>query len=475
MFGLLCLSLCWTASKAGYMEDNFPASVIEDGTLTTLQLLAKYKYPGEEHTVTTEDKYLLHVHRIPRPGAKPVLLVHGLQDASSTWIMMGPHSGLGYFLYDNGYDVWMANVRGNRYSRGHLKLNANTDKSYWSFSWHEIGFYDLPATIDAILAKTGYSKLSYIGHSQGTTSFFVMASTRPEYNDKVHVMQALAPVAFMTHVKAPLISVARSSMNILGDNFEVLPHSSLPTTQCMSSAIHLQTCFYYIWLILGKNPGELNRTMTPVLMGQLPAGANSKQVRHYLQLQPTTRFGQYDYGTDNQRIYGRATPPDYPLERITAPVGLYYAQNDYLSAVEDVQRLAKRLPNVVVNHLYANKKFNHVYMVWGISSRRLAQPKFLEVMRLWEAGGPQNGTATTTEIMPTTTEDTEVTEEEDIPTEPTEMEQPTTEQSEMEQPSTDHSDMEQTEQASTEKSDAEQPEMEKSETEQPDIEENYAK
>ncbi|KAH8271822.1 hypothetical protein KR044_007045, partial [Drosophila immigrans] len=357
------------------------------------QLLAKYKYPGEDHTVTTEDKYLLHIHRIARPGAKPVLLVHGLEDSSSTWIFMGPHSGLGYFLYDAGYDVWMGNVRGNRYSRGHAKLNPNTDKSYWSFSWHEIGFYDLPAMIDAVLAKTGFSKLSYIGHSQGTTSFFVMASTRPEYNAKVHVMQALAPVAFMSHVKAPLLSVAQSSLNIVGDNLELLPHTNMFSTQCLLSALRLQTCLHYVFLVLGKNPAELNRTMIPVILGQLPAGANSKQVRHYLQLRDSPRFGQYDYGNDNQRIYGRATPPDYPLERITAPVGLYYAQNDYLTSVVDVQRLAKRLPNVVVNHLYANKKFNHVDMIWGISSRRLAQPQFLEVMRLWEAGGPPNGTA----------------------------------------------------------------------------------
>ncbi|KAH8376737.1 hypothetical protein KR093_001124, partial [Drosophila rubida] len=358
------------------------------------QLLAKYKYPAEEHTVTTEDKYVLHMQRIARPGAKPVLLMHGLEDSSSTWIMMGPSSGLGYFLYDAGYDVWMGNARGNRYSRGHLKLNPNTDRSYWSFSWHEIGYYDLPAMIDYVLKKTNHSKLSYYGHSQGTTSFFVLASSRPEYNAKVHVMQALAPVSYMTHVKAPLMSLARTSLNIVGDNFELLPHTQLFKEQCLSSAVRLQTCMHYVWMITGKNTAELNRTMIPVMMGHVPAGANSKQVRHYMQLRESTRFGQYDYGSEtNQRVYGRSTPPDYALERITAPVGLYYGQNDYLTAVEDVQRLAKRLPNVVMNHLYPNKKCNHVDMVWGINSRRLAQPQMLEVMRLWEAGGPQNATA----------------------------------------------------------------------------------
>lgn len=54
--------------------------------------------------------------------------------------------------------------------------------------------------IDYILAKTGEKKLFYIGHSQGTTSFFVMGSTRPEYNDKIRLMVALAPVAYMKNI-----------------------------------------------------------------------------------------------------------------------------------------------------------------------------------------------------------------------------------------------------------------------------------
>ncbi|XP_044249511.1 lipase 1 [Drosophila takahashii] len=371
---------------AGYAEDNFPASVIEDAQLNTIQLLEKYKHPAETHQVTTEDKYVLTLHRIPRPGAKPVLLVHGLEDTSSTWIVMGPHSGLGYFLYANGYDVWMGNVRGNRYSKGHLKLNPNTDRAYWSFSWHEIGMYDLPAMIDGVLDKTGYQKLSYFGHSQGTTSFFVMASSRPQYNSKIHVMSALAPVAFMKHMKAPLLGMARMGINMFGENFELFPHSSLYLNQCVSSAALLKTCMRFYWQIVGKNREEQNMTMFPVVMGHIPGGCNVKQPLHYIQLQNSDRFCQYDYDLkENQRLYGRPTPPDYHLERITAPVALYYGSNDYLSAVEDVQRLAKSLPNVVENHLY--RKWNHMDMIWAISGRRSIQPRILQVMQYWESGG----------------------------------------------------------------------------------------
>ncbi|XP_017098869.2 lipase 1 [Drosophila bipectinata] len=373
----------------GYAEDNYPASVLEDAHLTTLQLLTKYKYPGESHQVTTEDKYVLTLHRIPRPGAKPVLLIHGLEDTSSTWISMGPHSGLAYYLYENGYDVWMGNARGNRYSRGHVKLNPNTDRAFWSFSWHEIGMYDLPAMIDGILEKTGYQKLSYFGHSQGTTSFFVMTSSRPEYNAKIHIMNALAPVAFMGNMKAPLISIGRMGINVLGGSYELFPHSYIFFNQCLTSAGMMKTCLRFYWQLVGKNREELNMTMFPVVLGHLPGGCNAKQPQHYIQLQSSDRFCQYDYDPkENQRIYGRSSPPDYRLEKITAPVALFYGSNDYFAAVEDVKRLAKVLPNVVENHLF--KKWNHMDMIWGVSARRTIQPRMLKLMQYWESHGGAN-------------------------------------------------------------------------------------
>lgn len=58
-------------------------------------LIKKYGYPAENHSVTTDDGYILTVHRIARHGATPVLLVHGLLDSSATWVMMGPNKGLG--------------------------------------------------------------------------------------------------------------------------------------------------------------------------------------------------------------------------------------------------------------------------------------------------------------------------------------------------------------------------------------------
>lgn len=59
--------------------------------------------------------------------------------------------------------------------------------------------------IDYALGVTGQSQVYYAGHSQGTTSFFVMASERPEYNQKIRLMSALAPVAFMSNIPNPFM------------------------------------------------------------------------------------------------------------------------------------------------------------------------------------------------------------------------------------------------------------------------------
>lgn len=185
-----------------------------------IELATKYGYAAETHKVTTKDGYILTVHRFtgtkasPSPANKPaVLLQHGIVDTSASWVLGGPHQGLAYKLVDEGYDVWACNSRGNRYSREHVTLNADTDETYWDFTFHQLGIFDLPATIDYIEAETGQAKIQYVGHSQGTTILLVLMSERPEYNLKVHSANLMAPVAFCTHMPGV---VFRSGSVIMG-------------------------------------------------------------------------------------------------------------------------------------------------------------------------------------------------------------------------------------------------------------------
>lgn len=129
---------------------------------------------------------------------------HGLFSCSDCFLLNGPDNALAYNLADAGYDVWLGNARGNLYSRSNTKISVN-HPYFWRFSWHEIAVIDMAETIDFILKVTGQSKLHYAGHSQGTTVYFVLMSTRPEYNEKIKTAHMLAPVAFMGNVTSGLI------------------------------------------------------------------------------------------------------------------------------------------------------------------------------------------------------------------------------------------------------------------------------
>lgn len=83
------------------------------------------------------------------------------------------------------------------------------------FSWHEIAMNDLPAMIDFIIDITGQKKIFYAGHSQGTTTFFALTASKPEYNDKIAAMFAMAPVVYSKHMTSPFFQILARMDNLI--------------------------------------------------------------------------------------------------------------------------------------------------------------------------------------------------------------------------------------------------------------------
>ena len=81
----------------------------------------------------------------------------------------GKQNSFAFMLVEAGFDVYLANSRGNRYSREHVILKPN-EPEFWKWSWQEMAKYDLPATIDIVLETSNKKNLYYIGHSQGEIS-----------------------------------------------------------------------------------------------------------------------------------------------------------------------------------------------------------------------------------------------------------------------------------------------------------------
>ena len=132
-------------------------------------LVTPFGYVLEEHQVETSDGYILTLHRIPgreaqrhrtdaaastlrgpephpqnilnrqRAGTtKPVVLLqHGLLDSSAGFLLLGPGHSLALLLVDSGMDVFLANSRGNSYSRKHISLEVQSPE-FWAFSFDDM-------------------------------------------------------------------------------------------------------------------------------------------------------------------------------------------------------------------------------------------------------------------------------------------------------------------------------------------------
>ena len=67
-----------------------------------------------------------------------------------------------------------------------------------------MGKYDIPTAVDFILAETKQEKLYYIGHSMGTTMFWVALNEHPNLKEKISLMVGMGPVAKVKYMKSPL-------------------------------------------------------------------------------------------------------------------------------------------------------------------------------------------------------------------------------------------------------------------------------
>ncbi|XP_029171213.1 lipase 3-like isoform X2 [Nylanderia fulva] len=327
--------------------------------LSTPDTIKRAGYPVESHVVMTEDGFYLTLHRIPA-----------------------------YLLADQGYDVWFANFRGNIYSKKHTSLSPSS-LEYWDFSFHEMGVYDLPAMIKFITNMRSQQLHSCIGHSLGTTTFYVMASERPEIAGMVQNMISLGPTAFIDNMKGlfrymtPFVKTNQKLLNnFLHGEFNVNSDIYKNYVQFFDPTFLHELFVHLIFLICGFDYEQLDYTLVPNILGHDPAGTSIKAFVHYAQVHQSGKFRKFDYGSaKNLLMYNSVEPPDYDLTKITVPIALLYASNDLVADPVDVKRLYDLLPNVIDMYEVPWPKFNHADFIWAKDVAKLVYERIFQILR----------------------------------------------------------------------------------------------
>ncbi|XP_058466693.1 lipase 3-like [Malaya genurostris] len=368
-------------------------------------------YPVDVHVVVTKDSYILKLHRIPDPALQDddsvaerdqtssdgiatfrgvVLLVHGMFSTAADFVITGPETGLAFILADAGYDVWLGNARGTRFSRKHLHLSPKS-AAFWDFSWHEIGVNDLPAMIDFILRYTRQRKLFYIGHNQGVTAILTLLSENPAYNRKISGVVGLAPLVFLGNGNNEIVRqlgklneqlwLTLKTLNI----FELTPSPNvlkfLGSTICSEGSFTGTVCSDLLATIFGYSSEQAKFMLPGLITNSMLTGISTKQLIHYGQLMETRKFQQFDYKNfiENFQRYKQGKPPYYDLSRATVPFTLFSGTNDFFSSSKDFKKLIRSLPNVSeFSELFG---WTHMDFIYNAQIYVNVYRKILEAMR----------------------------------------------------------------------------------------------
>ncbi|NXM44602.1 LIPM Lipase, partial [Gymnorhina tibicen] len=365
-----------------------------EALMNTSQIICHRGYPSEEYEVLTRDGYYLRLNRIPhgreKPnsrGAKPVVfLQHGIFGEGSHWVENLANNSLGFILADSGYDVWLGSSRGTRCSRRHQHLSAD-QVEFWDFSFHEMAMYDLPASIDFVLQKTGQKQLHYVGYSQGCTIAFIAFSSMPELAQKVKMFFALAPAVTAKHARSPILKMHF----LLDNNLKMIPlllgrtDASLRVRKlwrflpelCGHTLLH-RPCANLLFLLGGHNEKNLNMTRLDVYTSHYPDSTSVKNVIHWAQVVKSGEFKPFDYGNKNPAVYQQDTPPPYRMEDMPVPTAVWSGGEDWAADWRDIRLLLPRIAHLVTyTHV---PDWNHWDFVWGLDAPGRLYSSILRLM-----------------------------------------------------------------------------------------------
>jgi len=378
-----------------------------------VELCELYGYYAEEHIVQTKDGYLLGLHRLgwkkgedyasvrvnsQEQGSvqkKVIYLHHGLMMNSEIWVCLTEQERcLPFLLVERGYDVWLGNNRGNKYSKKSTTMTPNESK-FWSFSIDQFAFHDIPDSIDYILSTTHQPTLSYIGFSQGTAQAFAALAVHPTLNQKVDLFVALAPAMNPPGVASGIVdSFVKTSPEVL---FLMFGRRALLTSATMWQAILYPPIFVRLIdislsFLFGWRTRNIAANQKLAAYPHLYSFTSTKSVVHWFQIIRHGKFQMYDDEyqapwsvSDGARFY---KVPRFPTRNIKTPIVLVWGGSDSLV---DINIMLKELPK----HTVAKEipHYEHLDFLWAQDVDKLVFPHVFQALE--RHGGPKAAGETT--------------------------------------------------------------------------------
>ncbi|KAF4213517.1 hypothetical protein CNMCM8980_009100 [Aspergillus fumigatiaffinis] len=361
-------------------EEQIAAQVAQASNFA--DICAIFGYEAEEHIVQTKDGFLIGLHRLAyRRGEegrlvnrgegslekKVVYLHHGLLMCSEVWVCLtDAQRCLPFQLVERGYDVWLGNNRGNKYSKKSIHHSPLSTK-FWGFSMDEFAFYDIPDSINYILNVTGQASLSYIGFSQGTAQAFATLSIHPLLNQQIDVFVALAPAMAPSGLRNRIVdSLMKASPNFL---FLLFGRRSILSSTPMWQTILYPPIFVRIIdaslsILFGWEGKNISWYQKLASYLHLYSFTSTKSVVHWFQIMRHRTFQMYDDEVHapfsvvaSQRFY---KPVKYPTRNIKTPIVLLYGGSDSLI---DIEAMLGELPRGTVAKSIPS--YEHLDFLWA--------------------------------------------------------------------------------------------------------------
>ena len=264
------------------------------------------------------DKKRLERESLPDLG--PVLFIHGLGDDAQTWLQRADtaEDALPAQLYEQGHDVYFANLRGTQYSRFNKKLDADSPRTaakYWDFDASTLAEVDLPAIINTVLKETeSCKKLTLVGHSQGSQVIVNHLAKKEDAEQYIAQVAHIAPCI----VASPFPEIDEETFNKLHAAIVTLDIQSLygPTWEEQEQqlcAFDEDVCDLF----------EFKEVYDPkTRQGEQEIGV--KYLLHLIQQQQVEEF--QEYAPFYWLGYGLETlPKDIPVENIKVPMNYLFA------------------------------------------------------------------------------------------------------------------------------------------------------